>query len=84
MKVKNIGEYPFIDFIYNLMEEPYLIEPEKATEVREEIDEIINKLFGYDIAFELDWLITLLEGEQHSAGFLIGNRSYIKIPDCVC
>lgn len=79
MKVKNISEYPFIDFIYNYMAEAYLIETEKATEVREKLDEIINKLFGYDIAFELDWLITLLEGEQHSAGFLNGYIAAVMI-----
>lgn len=54
------------------MERSYLIETEKAIEAREKLDEIINKLFGYDIVFELDWLITWLEGEQNSAGFLNG------------
>lgn len=72
MKVKNISEYPFIEFIYNFMEGPYLIETEKAIEAREKLDEIINKLFGDDIVFELDCLITWLEGEQHSAWFLNG------------
>lgn len=79
MKVKDISEYPFVEWVYNYMEDVYFIETESSIEARENIDNIINGLFDKTTMLNIDTLINAIECEQYTAGFLKGYIAAVRI-----
>lgn len=72
--MKDIREYPFLNWLYNYLEDNnYFKDDDTVNRMEKEIYKIFReKTYDFDIILELECNINALEREYHCRGFLWG------------
>ncbi len=72
--MKDIREYPFLNWLYNYLEDnKYFKDNDVANEIEKEIYKIFREnKYDFDTMLELECNINALEREYHCSGFLWG------------